>query len=100
MLFNDINNTESPAHPANREAHKITNTLELFAKGGFHGGVWRCAFTIDSVGLPSVLIHFMGGPTLFLPVFYGLLSALAYYLQSAAFLESGFVGDMKTIAGF
>merc|ERR1719272_428708 len=74
MLFSDINDASSPAHPANRETHKIKNTLELFSTGGMHGGVWRCAFTIDSVGLPSVLIHFLGGPTLFLPVFYGLLS--------------------------
>ena len=63
------------------------------------GGVWRCGYTIDSVGLPSILVFFLGGPTLFLPVFYGLLGAIGYYFQSAAFQESALVADMKIVAG-
>eukprot|EP00729_Bicosta_minor_P012705 gene12705-24122_t len=67
MLFHDINNAAGPAHPANRKKFKINNALELFEHGSFHGGLWRCAYTVDSVGLPSIIVACLGGPTIFVP---------------------------------
>ena len=100
MLFHDINNTEGSAYPANREKFKIKNALELFAHGSFHGGLWRCAYTVDSVGLPSIIVACLGGPKIFVPVAYALLSGLAYFFQSPTFLESGIVSDFSTLLSF
>jgi len=100
MLFHDINNKEGSAYPANRKKFEIDNALQLFGHGSFHGGLWRCAYTVDSVGLPSVIVACLGGPTIFVPVAYALLSGLVYFLRSPAFLESGFVSDLSTIASF
>ena len=57
--------------------------------GSFHGGVWRAAYKVDSLGLPSVLIHFLGGPMLALLVSYGFVIGCAVFFSSGAFLNSG-----------
>lgn len=54
ILFNDLNNRKSVANPKNA----LANPNQLFASGSFHGGVWRCAYTIDSIGESSVLLYF------------------------------------------
>lgn len=56
------------ANPKNRAKYSITNTLELFKLNSLHGGVWRSAYRVDSIGEMSVIIHFLGGPKMFLPV--------------------------------
>lgn len=48
--------------------YEIKNTMELFKHNSVHGGVWRCAYKVDSIGETSVLIHFLGGPSTFLYV--------------------------------
>jgi len=55
ILFNDINNEKSNKNPKTKT---YKNPNQLFSYGSFHGGVWRCAFTIDSVGESSVLLYF------------------------------------------
>eukprot|EP00019_Armaparvus_languidus_P008233 CAMPEP_0168590366 /NCGR_PEP_ID=MMETSP0420-20121227/6530_1 /TAXON_ID=498008 /ORGANISM="Pessonella sp." /LENGTH=530 /DNA_ID=CAMNT_0008626021 /DNA_START=34 /DNA_END=1623 /DNA_ORIENTATION=+ len=55
LLINDLRDKKSVANPNT----KLRNPLELFASGGFHGGVWRTAYTFGSVGTVSVLIHFV-----------------------------------------
>jgi len=55
LLINDIRNSQSPSHPE----IKLNNPLELFKHNSFHGGVWRCGYTVGSVGAVSVLIHFV-----------------------------------------
>jgi hypothetical protein len=52
-------------------------------------------YTVDSVGPASVAIHFLGGPSLIVPVVYAAAGGLAYYLQSPAFLQSEIVTDAK-----
>jgi hypothetical protein len=99
MLFHDVFNTKGPAYPANRKEFKINNAYELFKYGSFHGGLWRAAYTVDSIGLPSIIVACLGGPTIFVPVAYALLSGLGYFFQSDTFLQSGFVNDMTTLAG-
>merc|ERR1712226_201222 len=54
MLFSDLNDPKSAGNPAAK--HKNPN--ELFAYGSFHGGLWRCAYMVDSIGEASVLIYF------------------------------------------
>lgn len=97
MLVHDVRNPEAAANPANRKKYEINNLLELFKYGSFHGGVWRAAYTVDSLGMPSVLVHFLGGPMLALVVAYGLSLGSGYYFTSPAFLGSTFVLDMKTL---
>ena len=41
-----------------------------------HGGVWRSAYKVDSIGEVSVIIHFLGGPKIFLFVAYAIIIAL------------------------
>merc|ERR1712000_516291 len=54
LLINDIRNANSVSHP-NR---KLDNPLELFSENSFHGGIWRCGYTVGSIGEVSVLVHF------------------------------------------
>eukprot|EP01094_Clydonella_sp_ATCC50884_P018402 TRINITY_DN339_c0_g1_i1.p1 TRINITY_DN339_c0_g1~~TRINITY_DN339_c0_g1_i1.p1 ORF type:complete len:550 (-),score=181.39 TRINITY_DN339_c0_g1_i1:68-1639(-) len=55
LLLHDINNANSAAHPS----FALENPLQLFSHGSFHGGVWRCGYTVGSIGEVSVLIHFV-----------------------------------------
>lgn len=68
ILAANITQNDSKANPANRTKHGIKNTLELFKHNSVHGGMWRAAYKADSIGEMSVIIHFLGGPKLFLPV--------------------------------
>src|SRR5690242_2898250 len=49
LLIHDIVDTKSVAYPA----YKLSNPFELFSIGGFHGGNWRTAYTMNSLGAPS-----------------------------------------------
>ena len=102
MLLHDTQNTAGPAFPANKDEFKIDNPLKLFSHGSFHGGVWRAAYTVDSIGPPSVIIWAVGGPSLFLPIFYAgasVFSAYAYSIVSSPdFMEYSVVKDLMTLA--
>ena len=54
ILFHDINSPTSAANPKT----KLNNPNQLFSFGSFHGGAWRCAYEVDSIGETSVLIYF------------------------------------------
>merc|ERR1712087_1050791 len=54
ILFHDLNNPASVANPRTT----LANPNQLFASGAFHGGTWRCAYEIDSIGECSVLLYF------------------------------------------
>jgi len=51
LMIHDIVDTSSVAYPE----YKLANPFELFSIGGFHGGNWRTAYTINSLGGPSYL---------------------------------------------
>lgn len=53
-------NGASPKNPKNRKQFGIDNTLELFRTQAVHGGLWRCAYKVDSIGEVSALIYFAG----------------------------------------
>mmetsp|Transcript_25792 Transcript_25792/g.32913 ORF Transcript_25792/g.32913 Transcript_25792/m.32913 type:complete len:529 (-) Transcript_25792:33-1619(-) len=55
LLIHDIRNKNSISQP-NR---KLSNPLELFSENSFHGGIWRCGYTVGSIGEVSVLVHFV-----------------------------------------
>lgn len=54
ILFYDLNDAGSAGNPKT----KLNNPNELFKFGGFHGGTWRCAYEVDSIGEASVFIYF------------------------------------------
>jgi len=56
LLIHDVRNPDSASNPKGKS--KLTNPLELFSRTSFHGGVWRCAYKIGTIGEVSVLIHF------------------------------------------
>lgn len=60
ILFSDLNNVKSVSNPQN----SLPNPNQLFSYGSFHGGNWRCAYEVDSIGETSVLIYFarVGAP--------------------------------------
>lgn len=43
-----------------------------------HGGLWRAAYKVDSIGEVSAMIYFLGGPKAFLPVMYALFALIAF----------------------
>eukprot|EP00750_Incisomonas_marina_P017740 INCI241.1.p1 GENE.INCI241.1~~INCI241.1.p1 ORF type:complete len:760 (+),score=98.88 INCI241.1:595-2874(+) len=51
LLIHDIRNPGGVA----RHGVKLSNPLELFSKNSFHGGVWRCGYTLESIGLWSIV---------------------------------------------
>jgi hypothetical protein len=95
LLVHDVRNSAGAKNPANRKEFGITNPLSLFKFESCHGGVWRAGYTVDSVGGPSVIIHFLGGPALIVPVIYAAMAAFCYFLQSDAVMQSELVTDMK-----
>merc|ERR1712137_327084 len=54
LLIHDIRNKDSISNPS----RKLNNPLELFSENSFHGGIWRCGYTVGSIGEVSVLVHF------------------------------------------
>lgn len=67
ILFHDLHDPSSVANPKT----SIANPNQLFSYGSFHGGVWRCAYEVDSIGEASVFRYF---GRLAQPYFYGALA--------------------------
>jgi len=55
ILIHDVRNKAGVAQPSTH----IQHPLELFASGGFHGGVWRAGVSIGSMGVFAALIYYM-----------------------------------------
>ncbi|CAM9418525.1 unnamed protein product [Ectocarpus fasciculatus] len=66
LLLRDVADPATPSNPT----LPLKNPLQLFSFGSFHGGVWRMAYTIDSIGTASVLAYLL----------VGLLALLKYFL--------------------
>lgn len=54
LLMFDLNDPSSSGNP--KAAH--VNPNQLFSYGSFHGGLWRCAYEIDSLGESAVMVYF------------------------------------------
>lgn len=77
QLIYDVTSPNSGGNPKNRAKYNIQTPLEIFRLCSYHGGVWRSAYKVDSIGEVSVIIHFLGGPKTFLFVAYAILIGLA-----------------------
>ncbi|CAM9682242.1 unnamed protein product [Heterosigma akashiwo] len=66
LLVHDLRNAMAPANGAG--GVPLRNPLELFTHGSFHGGVWRCAYKIESVGTPAAVFYLLMRPILWLTV--------------------------------
>jgi hypothetical protein len=55
LLIHDL---REPMHAGNPNM-PLVNPQQIFSQGSFHGGAWRCAFTFDSIGAPSVLLYYV-----------------------------------------
>jgi len=72
ILVHDLNNPKAAANPD----VTLLNPLELFKYNSFHGGVWRAAYKVGTIGEVSVIVHFV---KVFLPLIIVLFVALVYY---------------------
>lgn len=55
LLLADI---VDPSSFANR-APKLANPLYVMSGTGFHGGLWRCGFKMDSIGVSAATIYYL-----------------------------------------
>lgn len=76
MLIHDIRNPNVPSNPKN----KIRNPLELFTYGSLHGGIWRMAYKIDSIGEPAAFLYLFTTPL-------GMLVLVAFYAVVIGFIK-------------
>eukprot|EP00605_Chrysophyceae_sp_TOSAG23-4_P001425 GSChrysophyteH1.ASY1.ANO1.1553.1 assembled CDS len=56
LLIYDTTDNKSAANPKQRKRLTIDNTMELFKHNSVHGGVWRAAYTVDSIMTTSTSI--------------------------------------------
>ena len=54
ILLHDLDEPSSSGNPKTQHS----NPNQLFSYGAFHGGVWRFAYEIDSIGEESVFNYF------------------------------------------
>jgi hypothetical protein len=75
ILLYDLNDGTSSGNPKTT----LGNPNQLFSFGSFHGGLWRSAFEVDSIGEASVFLYFgrLARPYLILSVPIGAAAALA-----------------------
>eukprot|EP00443_Scrippsiella_acuminata_P070174 CAMPEP_0115544248 /NCGR_PEP_ID=MMETSP0271-20121206/91992_1 /TAXON_ID=71861 /ORGANISM="Scrippsiella trochoidea, Strain CCMP3099" /LENGTH=739 /DNA_ID=CAMNT_0002977561 /DNA_START=1 /DNA_END=2220 /DNA_ORIENTATION=- len=55
LLIHDIRNPRSAAQPSTPLHHPLC----LFQATGFHGGMWRCPYTPESIAVPSVVVYYL-----------------------------------------
>merc|ERR1712137_1231786 len=78
LLIHDLRNTKSAAQPSSALPHPLT----LLQKTSFHGGLWRCPYTMTSITVPSAVhfywVHYW--PIILLSVF--MLGSIVRYLAT------------------
>ena len=53
LLLADL--TPAPENPANAVV-EISHPWDLFSYNSFHGGSWRCGYTVDSIGTATYVM--------------------------------------------
>ena len=76
LLLHDLRNSSSKANPS----FKLDHPLQLFMHQSFHGGIWRCAFTVDSVGVPAFISYYLEAYFPVLIAIVGVLVAIVRYV--------------------
>jgi len=79
LLIHDVRNEQSKANPS----FELSNQLEQFRYGSFHGGVWRSGYKVGSIGEASALLYYLGlyGPMVLIGLL-GLSTASIAYCRS------------------
>ena len=75
ILIHDLRNKKAVA---NADV-TLKNPLEMFKYNSFHGGVWRSAYKVGSIGQVSVIVHFIKVAK---PVLLALLVLFVFYLYT------------------
>jgi len=80
LLIHDLRNPDSAAQPSSTLRHP----LSLLQKTSFHGGLWRCPYTMTSITVPSAIhyyfVHYW--PILLLLVY--MMASVVQYLAAGA----------------
>jgi len=74
LLVHDLRNPKSAANPATPLPHPLC----LFQATGFHGGIWRCPYSITSIGVPSAIKYYLA---VFWPQILAAMAAVASLVQ-------------------
>ena len=74
ILVHDLRNKQAVANPS----VPLRNPLELFKHNSFHGGVWRAAYKVGTIGEISVIVHFVKELKLVLLVLLALVLFFVY----------------------
>lgn len=90
LLLRDVFDPATPSNPS----LPLKNPLQVFSSGSFHGGVWRMAYTVDSIGTPSVLAYILTYLLAFLK--YLLLLAVIVYAGMKMQNGSNPLDDIKS----
>jgi hypothetical protein len=80
LLMYDLNDTSSAGNPKNLHG----NPNQLFSFGSFHGGVWRCAYEVDSIGEASVFLYFGRVAQPYVVPVLAAAAGFAYYISAVA----------------
>lgn len=74
LMIHDFRNKDGAANPKSKIAKGFRNPFELFSYGSFHGGVQRCSYKINDIGVPSALSYYIAQYRL--PVAVGLVNLI------------------------
>merc|ERR1712203_504965 len=55
LLIHDLKNPKSAAQPSSALPHP----LSLLQRTSFHGGLWRCPYTMTSITVPSAVHYYL-----------------------------------------
>merc|ERR1719336_68554 len=56
LLVHDIRNPEAPTRGG---SESVVNPIQIFQHGGCHGGIWRCAYKMGSIGELSAVSFYL-----------------------------------------
>eukprot|EP01084_Bolivina_argentea_P227908 384995_1 len=59
LLIHDVCNKDGASNPQSKIGKSLRNPFELFSYGSFHGGVQRCSYKIDKIGVPSAVSFYL-----------------------------------------
>jgi hypothetical protein len=84
LLLHDLFNPASAAHAST----KLQHPLCLFQATGFHGGIWRCPYTISTIGIPSAIQYYFKVYWMYI---------LTCLLVSVSILQYGLIGELPAL---
>jgi len=80
LLIHDLRNPESAAQPTTTLNHPLC----LLQKTSFHGGLWRCPYTMTSITVPSAIHYYLLHYWPIVVLFFCILGSLVQYLATGA----------------